>query len=151
MAERQLILKAHGSTAKILPSISTFSLIHHLMRHDPHNTQTALRDACLDLATRALVPHLHETEPRTPDFQGVTLTWLPKDSVGLRILSDKSLKDLAACPALALIWNRFAQIDPDTKTVLQAFYTGPQTARSATKTPEDSPMRITPNNNTPQR
>lgn len=120
LEECQQLLIDRGSNEQIHADTPIATMLHFLRGQDPRHIQAIHRYAWMDMITRAVLPHLYEMEPRSKSWQGVTLSWLAEDTTGLRILKNSSLKQLAACPPMSLIWRKIAQTSPETGRILDA-------------------------------
>ena len=75
---------------------------------DELRVRGALCYAWVDLATRAILPHLYDIWPDPPSWNGINLHWLPAVDVELPCLTHASLAAIAACPSLQNIWQHIA-------------------------------------------
>ena len=72
----------------------------------------------IDLATRALLPHLYDIWPDEPKWNNRPLKWLPATDKEVPCLEDESLAALAACPTLQNVWAHIATTSPELSAAL---------------------------------
>ena len=101
--------------------------------------------AWMDLASRAILPHLYDAWPDPPSWNGTTLNWLPSTDGETPCLHDEALACLAACPSLHNVWTHIATSTPElqaairtTATQWQMFNAEQNTLGTNTPTPSNN-------------
>ena len=79
-----------------------------ILGRDELRVRGAIAFAWMDLATRAVLPHLYDLWPDPPSWNGRTLQWLDANDGEVPCLRDEALAALAACPTLHAIWQQFS-------------------------------------------
>ena len=109
-------VKARLSYCNNTPKCSKYTEIDIPLRaildQDEMRVRASICFAWVDLATRAVLPHLYDAWPDQPVWQSTPLTWLPADDEEVLCLQDESLAALAACPSLRSIWAHLASSTP---------------------------------------
>ena len=75
--------------------------------------------AWVDLATRAVLPHLYDLWPDPPSWLGSPLRWLPAEDNEVPCLPKVTLAALAACPSLSNVWKHLSTSSPQLSAALQ--------------------------------
>ena len=75
--------------------------------------------AWVDLASRAILPHLYDAWPDPPSWNGTTLNWLPSTDGETPCLHDEALACLAACPSLNNVWTHLATSTPELEAAIR--------------------------------
>ena len=89
-----------------------------ILERDEMRVRASICFAWVDLATRAILPHLYDVWPDQPVWQGKPLTWLPADDEDVPCLQDEALATLAACPTLHRVWQHISSTTPTLNSAL---------------------------------
>ena len=92
--------------------------IRAIFEGDELRFRSAMCFTRIDLATRAILPHLYDVWPDEPKWNNVSLKWLPATDQEVPCLQDESLAALAACPTLQNVWAHIATTSPDLSAAL---------------------------------
>ena len=90
-----------------------------LLDRDELRVRGAVCYAWIDLATRAVLPHLYDMWPDPPTWNGMPLQWLPADDSIVPCLQDEALATLAACPTLHKVWTHVTSPNPELHSAVQ--------------------------------
>ena len=90
-----------------------------LLDHDETRIRGNACYAWLDLASRAILPHLYDAWPDPPTWNGSTLEWLISTDGETPCLRDEALAMLAACPSLQSVWTHIATPVPDLEKAIR--------------------------------
>ena len=91
-----------------------------VLDQDESRVRGAVCYAWVDLATRAVLPHLYDLWPEPPIWKGSPLKWLPANDAEVPCLQDESLAALAACPSLSTVWQHLSTPATDLSAALQS-------------------------------
>ena len=84
-----------------------------LLEHDDRRIRCNACYAWVDLASRAILPHLYDAWPDPPTWNGAILEWLTSTDGESPCLRDEALAMLAACPSLQNVWSHITPSAPD--------------------------------------
>ena len=90
-----------------------------ILDQDEMRMRASIYFAWIDLATRAVLPHLYDEWPDPPIWQNTPLKWLPAEDDEVPCLQDESLATLAACPTLQPVWSHLVTTAPSLHTAIQ--------------------------------
>ena len=90
-----------------------------ILDRDELRVRAELCFAWVDLATRAVLPHLYDLWPDPPSWLGSPLRWLPAEDNEVPCLPKVALAALAACPSLSNVWKRLSTSSPQLSAALQ--------------------------------
>ena len=90
-----------------------------ILDRDELRVRGAICYAWVDLASRALLPHLYDIWPDPPTWNGIPLRWLPASDEDVPCLHDESLAALAACPTLTRVWQHIAAPTPELASAIR--------------------------------
>ena len=92
--------------------------ISTILDRDESRVRASMCYAWIDIASRAILPHLYDAWPETPTWYGTTLNWLHSTDGETPCLQDEALAHLAACPSLQNVWQHFATSTPDLRSAI---------------------------------
>ena len=101
------------------PSTDIDIPISAILGRDETKVRGAINYARIDLASRAILPHLYDAWPDPPTWNGATLRWLPSTDGEVPCLEDEALALLAACSSLQNVWSDIVSAIPPLQAAIQ--------------------------------
>ena len=90
-----------------------------ILDQDETKVRGAICYAWIDLASRAILPHLYDAWPDPPKWNGSDLSWLTSTDGETPCLQDEALALLAACPTLQNVWTHIETSSPDLQAAVR--------------------------------